>query len=29
VRAELHEGVLAVTVPKSEQAKPHRIEITG
>ena len=29
VRAEMHEGVLTVTVPKSEQAKPHRIEITG
>jgi HSP20 family protein len=29
VRAELSDGVLTVTVPKSEAAKPHRIEITG
>jgi HSP20 family protein len=29
VRAELSDGVLAVTVPKSEQARPRRIEITG
>ena len=29
VRAELSDGVLTVTVPKSEQARPRRIEITG
>lgn len=29
VGAELHDGVLTVTVPKSEQAKPRHIEITG
>lgn len=29
VGAELSDGVLTVTVPKSEQARPRRIEITG
>jgi HSP20 family protein len=29
VRAELHAGVLTVTIPKSEAAKPRKIEITG
>ena len=29
VRAELHDGVLTVTIPKSEVAKPRKIEITG
>jgi HSP20 family protein len=29
VRAELHDGVLTVTIPKSEAAKPRKIEITG
>jgi HSP20 family protein len=29
VRAELSDGVLTVTVPKSEAAKPRQIEITG
>ena len=29
VKAELHDGILTVTVPKSEAAKPRRIEITG
>jgi HSP20 family protein len=29
VRAELHDGVLAVTIPKSEAARPRKIEITG
>jgi HSP20 family protein len=27
VDAELHDGVLTVSVPKSERAKPHRIEV--
>jgi HSP20 family protein len=29
VKAELSDGVLTVTVPKSEAAKPRRIEVTG
>ncbi|MFN2495005.1 MAG: Hsp20/alpha crystallin family protein [Pseudonocardiaceae bacterium] len=29
IAAELAEGVLTVTVPKTETAKPRRIEITG
>jgi HSP20 family protein len=29
VRAELHDGVLTVTIPTSEVAKPRKIEITG
>jgi HSP20 family protein len=29
VSAELHDGILTVTVPKSETAKPHRIQVTG
>jgi HSP20 family protein len=29
VSAQLTDGVLTVTVPKSEAAKPRRIEITG
>jgi HSP20 family protein len=29
VSAQLSDGVLTVTVPKSEAAKPHKIEITG
>jgi HSP20 family protein len=29
VRGELHDGILTVTIPKSEQAKPRRIEIQG
>jgi HSP20 family protein len=29
VTAQLSDGVLTVTVPKSEAAKPHKIEITG
>jgi HSP20 family protein len=29
VRAELSDGILTVTVPKSEAAKPRKIEITG
>lgn len=29
IRAELVQGVLTVTVPKSEAAKPRRIEIQG
>ncbi len=29
VRAELADGVLTVTVPKSEAAKPNRIEVIG
>ena|ERR1700735_1593173 len=29
VKAELSDGILTVTVPKSEAAKPHRIEIAG
>jgi HSP20 family protein len=29
VKAELSDGILTVTVPKSEAAKPRRIEITG
>ena len=29
VNAELHDGILKVTVPKSEAAKPHRIQVRG
>jgi HSP20 family molecular chaperone IbpA len=29
VSAQLSDGVLTVTVPKSEKAKPRKIEITG
>ncbi|WP_346656974.1 Hsp20/alpha crystallin family protein [Streptomyces sp. F001] len=29
ISAELTNGVLTVRVPKTEKAKPHRIEITG
>ena len=29
VTAQLREGVLTVNIPKSEAAKPHRIEISG
>ncbi|MER6012491.1 Hsp20/alpha crystallin family protein [Streptomyces bluensis] len=29
ISAELTNGVLSVRVPKAEQAKPHRIEISG
>ena len=29
VRAELHDGMLTVTVPKSESAKPRKIEVAG
>ncbi|MEU9445059.1 Hsp20 family protein [Streptomyces sp. NPDC048304] len=29
VSAELADGVLTVTVPKAQKAKPRRIEITG
>ncbi|GAA4700946.1 hypothetical protein GCM10023324_64700 [Streptomyces youssoufiensis] len=29
VTADLTDGVLTVEVPKAEQAKPRRIEITG
>ncbi len=29
VTGQLSDGVLTVTVPKSEAAKPHKIEITG
>jgi HSP20 family protein len=29
VNAELHDGILTVTVPKSEAAKPHRIQVRG
>jgi HSP20 family protein len=28
-KAELHDGVLAVTIPKSEEAKPRKLEISG
>jgi HSP20 family protein len=28
-KAELHDGVLTVTIPKSEEAKPRKLEITG
>jgi HSP20 family protein len=28
-KAELHDGVLTVTVPKSEEAKPRKLEITA
>jgi HSP20 family protein len=27
VRAELHDGVLTITLPKSEEAKPHKIQV--
>jgi HSP20 family protein len=29
VKAELHEGVLTVTLPKAEEAKPNRVQISG
>jgi HSP20 family protein len=29
VTAQLRDGVLTVNIPKSEEAKPHRIEISG
>jgi HSP20 family protein len=29
VNAQLSDGILTVRVPKSEAAKPHRIEVTG
>ena len=29
VTAQLSDGILTVTVPKSEAAKPRKIEITG
>lgn len=29
ISAELADGVLTVTVPKAQKAKPRRIEITG
>jgi HSP20 family protein len=29
VRAELHDGVLTVTVPKAQEAKPRHIDISG
>ncbi|MFI8089524.1 Hsp20/alpha crystallin family protein [Streptomyces sp. NPDC086080] len=29
ITAELADGVLTVRVPKAEEAKPHRVEITG
>ncbi|MEV0694803.1 Hsp20/alpha crystallin family protein [Streptomyces sp. NPDC050388] len=29
ITAELTGGVLTVRVPKTQEAKPHRIEITG
>jgi HSP20 family protein len=29
IRAELNDGVLTVTIPKSEAAKPRRVEISG
>ena len=29
VRGELTDGVLTLTIPKSEAAKPRKIEITG
>ena len=29
VRGELTDGVLTLTIPKSEAAKPRKVEITG
>jgi HSP20 family protein len=29
IEAHYHHGVLEVTVPKAEETKPHRIEVTG
>jgi HSP20 family protein len=29
VKAELREGVLTVTLPKAEEAKPNRVQISG
>ena len=29
VKAELHDGVLSITLPKAEEAKPNRVQISG
>lgn len=29
VKGELHDGVLTVTLPKAEEAKPNRVQISG